>query len=273
MFQITKISMLMLFIGFLNASPVILTVNGKDFTKSDVEEFLKASAPNLQFDLLQKSQKELVLSKLAEKYLFMELAKKQKIQDSKEFKDNLEKVMGELVVSIWMKKQMDSIIISDSEAKDFYEKNKSQLVEKAKVRARHILVKEEKEAKEIIDALISLKGEILKDTFIFLAKDKSIGPSKSSGGDLGEFQKGQMVKPFSNAVWSLEVGTITKEPVKTQFGYHVIYLEDKKGGEITKYEDVKEKIINSLKQQKFNMTIQKIANELTLQAKIIKNLK
>jgi len=96
------------------------------------------------------------------------------------------------------------------------------------VHARHILLKNEADAKKVIDAMKGLNGDVLKEKFVQLAKEKSAGPSAPNGGDLGWFSKGQMVKPFEDATWKLQSGEITKTPVQTQFGWHVIYLEDKK---------------------------------------------
>jgi hypothetical protein len=94
-----------------------------------------------------------------------------------------------------------------------------------KVKARHILLHSKKDAEDIIDLL--LKSQNLKSKFIKLAKEKSTGPSSKYGGDLGWFTKDRMVPEFSQVVWKLEKNTINKIPVKTAFGYHVIYLEDK----------------------------------------------
>jgi parvulin-like peptidyl-prolyl isomerase len=92
-----------------------------------------------------------------------------------------------------MKMQMDNTIVSDSEAKEFYDKNAKKFMQQDSVHARHILVKEEKEAQEIIDTLALLKDKALQEKFIELAKAKSTGPSGPKGGDLGNFSKGQMV--------------------------------------------------------------------------------
>jgi len=109
----------------------------------------------------------------------------------------------------------------------------------------------------------------LKTKFIELAKTKSADPAGSNGGDLGTFTKEQMVPEFSKAVWELEVGKITMQPVKTQFGYHVIYLEEKSDAKPIPYEEVKDKIIISLKQQQFNNKITEVAKELKSKAKIV----
>ncbi|MCO4845788.1 MAG: peptidylprolyl isomerase [Sulfurovum sp.] len=164
---------------------------------------------------------------------------------------------------------MDNAIVSDSEAQAFYEKNAAKFMEEATMHARHILVATEKDAQDIIDTLKPLNGEALKAKFIALAKSKSTGPSSKSGGDLGTFTKGQMVPEFSKAVLALENGQTTTAPVKTQFGYHVIYLETKTTAKPTPYEKVKNKIITSLKQQQFTVKIKEVAKELKSKAKIV----
>jgi parvulin-like peptidyl-prolyl isomerase len=251
------------------ASDILVTVNGKNITKQDAEAFVSATAPNAHFAQLSPEQKALVKKTLVEKTLFAELAKKEGIDKTPEFKKNMEKIAAELMVNMWMKKQMDSAVVSDSEAKAFYDKNKEKFLMPETVHARHILVKSEKEADEIIKQLKGLHGDKLKEKFIELAKAKSTGPSAPKGGDLGNFKKGQMVPAFSKAVWALKPGEITTVPVKTQFGYHVIYLEGKNEAKAVAYETVKEKIIATLKQQEFAKKIAEIAKELTSKAKIV----
>ena len=141
----------------------------------------------------------------------------------------MEKIKEELLVNMWMKAQMDNAIVSASEAKEFYQKNKDKFMEKSSMHARHILVETEKSAVEIIDMLKPLKGDALKNKFIELAKAKSTGPSAPQGGDLGTFTKGQMVPEFSKAAWALNNGEMTTAPVKTQFGWHIIKVKDRKG--------------------------------------------
>jgi len=251
------------------ASDILVTVNGKNITKQDAEAFVSATAPNAHYAQLSPEQKALVKKTLIEKVLLSELAKKEGIDKTAEFKKNMEKIANELMVNMWMKKQMDSAVVSDSEAKAFYDKNKEKFMMPETVHARHILVKSEKEAKDIINELKGLKGDKLKEKFIELAKKKSTGPSGPKGGDLGNFKKGQMVPAFSKAVWALKPGEITTKPVKTQFGYHVIYLEAKNTAQAVPYETVKEKIIATLKQQEFAKKISEIAKELTSKAKIV----
>ena len=251
------------------ASDILVTVNGKNITKQDAEQFVAAAQPNAHFAQLDKAQKEMIKQRLVEKVLFTELAKKEGIENDAEFKAAIEKIKEELLVNIWMKKQLDNTLVSDSEAKEFYEKNKAKFKQPETVKASHILVKTEDEAKAIIKELKPLKGAELKEKFVVLAKSKSTGPSGPKGGDLGTFAKEQMVPEFSKAVWALDDGTVTLEAVKTQFGYHVIYLEKKNAPVALPYDAVKEKIILSLKQKQFAVKIAEVAKELKSKAKIV----
>jgi parvulin-like peptidyl-prolyl isomerase len=251
------------------ASDILVTVNGKNITKQDAQAFVSASAPKAIFTQLDPSEQRMVTDRLIEKQLFTELAATEGIDKKPEFQRNMEKIKEELLVNMWMKEQMDNAMVSDSEAQEFYKKNADKFMGKASMHARHILVENEKDAQDIIATLKPLKGEALKTKFIELAKTKSTGPSGPKGGDLGTFTKGQMVPEFSKAAWDLNDGQITTTPVKTQFGFHVIYLETKSPAAAIPYEQVKDKIITSLKQQQFSAKITQIANELKSKAKIV----
>ena len=254
----------------LSASDILVTVNGKNITKQEAETFVNASSPQAHFSQLEASQKDMIVDRLVEKALFIELAAKENIDKKPEFQRNMEKIKEELLVNMWMKTQMENAIVSDSEAKAFYDKNAEKFMQKESLHARHILVKEEKEAKAVIDEMKALKGDALKSKFIELAKSKSTGPSGPKGGDLGSFAKGSMVPEFSKAVWALKIGEITTTAVKTQFGYHVIFLEGKNEAKTTPYDQVKDKIIASLKQKQFTAKITEMAKELKSKAKIVK---
>ena len=251
------------------ASDILVTVNGKNITKQDAQAFVSASAPQANFMELAPAEKKMITDRLIEKVLFRELAAQEGIDQKPEFKRNMEKIKDELLVNMWMKSQLDNAIVSESEARAFYDKNVKKFMEEPSMKARHILLANEKDAQDIIDTLKPRKGEALKEKFIELAKAKSTGPSAPNGGDLGTFKKGQMVPGFSKAVWALENGQITTTPVKTQFGYHVIYLETKTEAKPASYEKVKNNIITSLKQQQFTVKIKEVAKELKSKAKIV----
>jgi parvulin-like peptidyl-prolyl isomerase len=250
------------------SAEVLAKVNGVEITKDDVNSFIKQNQPvnvNLSYDKLKPENKKQIVNGLIDKELMVEAAKKAKIEDLPEYKRDLQEAKKALLVKYWLKKQFDNMIISDSEAKKFYEKVK---MSPESIHARHILVKSEAEAKKIISQLSKLKGDALKKKFIELAKKKSVGPSGKMGGDLGYFTKDKMVPSFGAAAFALKKGEITKKPVKTQFGWHIIYLEDRKPAKVIPFEKLKDKIIQTLKQQKFKMKIEKDLNAMRKKADI-----
>ncbi len=250
------------------AGKVIAEVNGKKITTDDVAPMLARSG--MSFDQLPPQIKQKVVDQAIERELLKEKAIKSGIESTPEFKEALEKLKADLALETWMRKQFDSIKVSDSEAKEYYNKNREKFKQPALVHARHILVKSEAEAKEIINELKNTPKSQLKQKFIELAKKKSVGPSASRGGDLGFFKKGQMVKPFSDAAFALKAGEYTKKPVKTQFGYHVIYVEEKKPAQTIPYAKVKEQIKQQLKMQKFQEVVKKEVEKLKKSANIKK---
>ena len=267
----TKSLLLVLALGatMAHAGDVLATVNGKKVTTEDAERFIRASNPQQSFATLKESDKKIVTDRLVERALFIEAAKKAEVEKEPAFQKALSIAKDELMINQWMKDQYDATVVSDGEAKEFYEKNKAQFNKPAQVKARHILIKEdEAAAKKIIEELKGLSGEKLKEKFIALAKSKSEGPTGPKGGDLGYFGEGQMVAPFNKAVFALKKGEITKAPVKTQFGYHVIYLEDKKEAAALPYEQVKPQIVQNLKQAQFRKMLEKSAKELKSKADI-----
>ena len=124
------------------------------------------------------------------------------------------------------------------------------------VSARHILVKTEEEAKVIIKDL-----EAGKD-FIELAKEKSTGPSGPNGGDLGFFGPGRMVPEFEQAAFKLEKGAFTKEPVKTQFGFHIIRVDEKRDQPKPTYEQSKQQIRQLMLTEAYGKAIEQSRTEV-----------
>ncbi len=134
---------------------------------------------------------------------------------------------------------------SEGELKQAYEEKYSKGMG-TEYKARHILVKSEDEAKKVIEEL-NAGGD-----FAELAKTHSTGPTGKTGGDLGWFDSGQMVKPFSEAVAKTEKGTVNPQPVQTQFGWHVIKLEDSRSKQPPPYESVRNRLFSEI--QRKNLT-------------------
>ncbi len=252
----------------LSAADILATVNGKQITKEKVQEILGSMGAQTPYDALPDEVKKRVLDQVIEQQLLEDKAIKSGIQKDPEYLNALEKLKRKLALDVWMKKQLESVKVTDEEAKKAYEEHKNAFRRPETVHARHILVKTEAEAKQIINMLKKATKKNLKTKFEELAKSKSTGPSASRGGDLGTFSREQMVKPFSDAAFSLKEGEFTHEPVKTQFGYHVIYVEKKNPAQTIPFEEVKDRIKDNLKMEKFKEKVQAIAKKLRSKAEI-----
>jgi len=253
-----KLLSVLLLTSTLVSAQTLVTVNGTAITQNDVDTALM-NATQGRFNQVPKEKQAQFRQEVLQQLIGTELvygdAKKTGVLKSKEFKDEYvkvqERVKKQLAIQVWQKQQLDKIKISAKESKKYYKENPEEFNQKESVHARHILVTTESEAKSIISELKPLSGNPLKEKFIELAKAKSTGPSGPKGGDLGFFAQGQMVPAFNDTVFKMKVGTITPNAVKTQFGYHVIYLEEKKAKTVRKYNEVKTFIDERLKMEKF----------------------
>lgn len=264
-----KLLLFIFFSSITNADALLARVNGINITENSAKEFLKSTNSSLDYAKLSKQQKIEVLQKMVQKELFLQMAKKDNIDKSAEFIKELEILKRELMLNVWLKKQADYMIVSDSDARKFYEENIKSFTEPTRIKARHILVKKENEAKNMILALKQLHGTMLKNTFIAIAQNHSIDlQNRDSGGDLGEFEKDGMSADFSNAAWNLKVGTISLTPVKTTQGYHIIYVEERISPKAISFEKAKPQIVLMLKQRQFQKYLSQLSGELGKKAKI-----
>jgi peptidyl-prolyl cis-trans isomerase C len=182
----------------------------------------------------------------------------------------------DIVINNLIQKEVaPKVVVSDEEAKKFYDENLDRFKQPESVKASHILVgvdpkataEEKQKAKEKAEAL--LKKVKAGEDFAALAKKESTCPSSAQGGDLGFFTKGQMVAPFEKAAFGLKTGDVS-DVVETQFGYHVIKVTDRKDGETTKFDEVKEKIKEYLKGQKMQKAVTAYIAELKTTEKVEK---
>lgn len=173
---------------------------------------------------------------------------------------------------------VDKVAVSEEELTEYYSQNQDRFKRPETVRASHILIKvpkdaiefQKEEAKKEIEKI--RKRAVGGEDFADLAKKFSQGPSAERGGELGYFQRGQMVKPFEEAAFALKSGEIS-QAVETQFGYHIIKLLDKKPPETTSFKDVRVRLEQFLKQGKVRKEIMAHVEKLRKKAKIEKFIK
>ncbi len=253
---------------------VYATIGDKKITDKEVAQVLRM-IPNgamIQkyggIDKLDPQKRKQIIDIAVENILIAKKAFSQKIDQSDEYKTQMGYIKDSLATSLYTKKIIDSVKVNDKDAKDFYDKNKDKFTEKEdRLKARHILVKDEKEAKKIIDELKKTKD--VEKKFIEEAKKNSTGPSGVNGGELGWFTYKTMVPEFSKAAFALKKGEFTKKPVKTQFGYHVILVQDKiKKGSLIPFDKVKNEIKAKLKTDKVRAKMKKLVEDLRKEYKV-----
>ena len=191
-------------------------------------------------------------------------------------KDLKEFTRKDIVISNLIKKNIaDKTTVTEADVKKFYDDNPDKFKQEPSVKASHILCgvnasatpEEKKKAKEKAEAL--LKKIKAGEDFATLAKSDSTCPSGKQGGDLGTFSKGQMVAPFEKAAFALKPGEVS-DVVETQFGYHIIKLTERKEGGSIKFDEVKSKIQDFLKNQKVQKGVMDYLDALKGKAKIEK---
>ncbi len=216
-----------------NADTVIAKVNGAEIHQSDLAVAEEELGPSLQ-QMDPATRRENLISFLVDMKIVAKAAEDKKVGDSADFKKKLSFARDRLL--------MDSILategkagVTDDAMKKVYEDATKQVSGEQEVHARHILVPTEEEAKAIVEEL--KKGA----DFAELAKKKSKDPGAVDGGDLGFFTKEQMVPEFSAVAFALEPGKIS-DPVKSQFGWHVIKVEEKRDRKPPPFDQVKPQI-------------------------------
>jgi peptidyl-prolyl cis-trans isomerase C len=214
--------------------PVVAKVNGKEIRQSDLaaaEEDLGQGAAQLPPD----AKREYLISYLTDAVLVAKAAEDSKVGDDPEFKRKLDAARNKILMEVYLTREAKKAA-TDAEMRKVYEEAIKQVASEEEVSARHILVETEDEAKKILADL--KKG----GDFAAIAKEKSKDPgSKDNGGDLGFFTKDQMVPEFAEVAYKLDKGQLS-DPVKTQFGWHIIKVDDKRKKPAPTFEQVKDQV-------------------------------
>jgi len=239
--------------------PVVAIVNGQQIRLSELEIAQQALPPQYRNMPIQAVFPAL-LDRIVDSKLVVADGRKNKITDDAAFKKRMAFVEDQVLQDFWLQREIAKRVTPEKMQQRYQERLKSTPAEE-EVHARHILVSTEDEAKALIAEL--KKGA----NFDKLAKEKSTDKaSGAEGGDLGWFKKSDMVKEFADAAFSLKKGDLTDTPVKTQFGYHVIKLEDRRQAPPPTFEELSDQIREELARE----TVTQIIDQLRAGAKIEK---
>jgi len=226
-------------------NPVLARFDKEVVTVEDYKAALETLPPQLQWAVHQnKDLRAKFLDNIVKKRLLVREAKAKGIKEDQEMKRKIAQFRDELILDRYLQEELKNIKVTDKEAQEYYQNHKEEFETEKQVRARHILVKEEAQAQKILKEL--QKG----GDFSQLAKKYSIDKATAGkGGELGFFTRKDMVKPFSDAAFSLKPGQFSPV-VKTPFGYHIIQVEEVKPAEQKSFNEVKAKIKSQLLQEK-----------------------
>ena len=243
--------------AFAQEDAVVAKVGDLEILQSELDLAVANLDPQLQ-QLPDEQKHVAALSGAIDVKLLAQGAAEEGLAETEDFQKRMEYIKDrELHNSYFRKHVVDAV--TDEEVKARYEKEIAALPKQEEVNARHILVKTEEEAKAVIADLDAGKD------FAELAKAKSEDSNKDDGGDLGWFSKGRMVPEFEEAAFALEKGAYTKTPVQSQFGFHVIKLEDRRDVQPPALEQVEPQVRQLVMRDKYLALIEKAKAEQTVE--------
>ncbi len=211
---------------------VVARVNGEDVRQSDVVRML-AQLPAEARGMPPEQLFALVVQRAVDRLLVAEAARGEGLADDPEIRRRLAAAEADVLWSAYLERRLREGL-SDARIREAYDKIASETDDA--VKARHILLADEEDARAVIR---DLEGGADFET---LARARSIGPSRESGGDLGTFTRAQMVDAFSEAAFAMAPGEFSRTPVKTRFGWHVILVEERRRAEVPSMEEAMPRI-------------------------------
>ena len=202
---------------------LLARVNGIEVHQSDVIRMLEQLPAEVR-NMPQAQLLTLLIERAIDRVLVVQAARKEGLADDPEIRARVKKMEDDLLWARFLERKVAEGM-TESRIRKAYDRLAGEAAEE-EIKARHILLASEKEAKAVIR---DLQGGA---DFESVAREKSIGPSREAGGDLGFFKRGQMVSKFSDAAFAMDIGDYSKAPTKTQFGWHVILVEERRRAEV-----------------------------------------
>jgi peptidyl-prolyl cis-trans isomerase C len=241
---------------------VLAEVDGVEITMKDFNDRLQ-QLQGMAHNNLDADTKKKLLDNLVTRELLLKEAGKRGVDKDEEVVRKLKDVQDDLILRRFLEKEIEQkVSVSSEDIKTYYEKNPNELMENEEVHAAHILVKTKEEAEAALKKL--KKGANFSELAKEISQDAG---SKAQGGDLGFFPKGRMVPAFENAAFTLKPGELS-EPIQTQFGFHIIKVLDKKGGQRLSLDASQAQIQQKLLQEKQKTTFDALLADLKSKAKI-----
>lgn len=244
----------------MSENKLLAEVNCKKIYEDDVFHLLAGIEDKQRFN--SKEGFNILTDELVNQELILQNAKENNFDQEDEFRQRLEEVKNDMLKNYAMHKIFNEVTINDDEVLDYYNKNKDTLFSPTTYTASHILVEDENKANKILEEIENGLD------FAEAAKKYSIDPSKDNGGSLGTFPKGVMVPEFQEGLDKLSIGEISK-PVKSQFGYHLIKLDDKKVNE-QNFEDIKDNVRSTYEMIKRQEKYLELVNDLYKKSEVKK---
>ena len=235
---------------------VLAVAAGYEITEKDLNAIISRYPQEQRGALQSEEKKKQLVEQLISFELMNKFGKEIQLDKTQEYKDAMENISKDVITSMAINKVLSDVTITDEEVKKYYEDNKEAFGQPATVSARHILVETEEEANKAREEILS--GKI---SFGDAAMKYSTCPSNQQGGNLGEFSKGMMVPEFEEAAFTSEIGKVT-EPVKTQFGYHLVLVDAKNEASIKSFEEVKDSVLDNLIKENQHKKYDQILKEL-----------
>lgn len=223
----------------MHKDDVLAVVGSRNITRKDVEVLLQSLNPQTAAQFKSEEGMKSLVGELVNQELIYLDALDNGLDKQEEFLQEVERTKANILKQFALNTLLKDIVVTDSEVVQYYLANKEEFAEPESVKASHILVESFEKAAEV--------AHKIKNGLFFeeAARKYSTCPSNEQGGDLGYFSRGMMVPEFEEAAFSMEQGQVSA-PVKTQFGYHLIKVYDKKENSIKPVDDVRDQIANQL---------------------------
>lgn len=223
---------------------ILATIGEVVITDAEVDAFIANMPKEQQMYASHPQFRKQCLDQIISVYLYAKMAEEEKLDETEEFKKIMESARKDILAQMAMTETIKDVTVTEEDIQKYYEENEEEYTEKETVRARHILVSDEAQCNKLLEMIMN--GE---KSFEECAKEFSACPSSAANGDLGTFGKGEVVQEFEDVAFTAEIGVIYG-PVKTDFGYHLIRVEEKRPAYLLPLVDVKEEIAGNVLKRK-----------------------